>query len=162
MYHYALLQKHKNDSGVMWENHRTGTHGVPFFLEGERGPVLVAPTDAEIPLPTTSRRLRFEPSPESTIYWNESDGRPPEVQAFVDHCDDLSVYRVDPLRTQTLHKKVKDFTAGKETNEWAFRTERILPGEDVYVLGHAHPPGQRDLPDDVSAVIEDRGGSSGL
>lgn len=102
------------------------------------------------------------PSPESTIYWNESDGRPPEVQAFVDRCDDLSVYRVDPLRTQTLHKKVKDVTAGKETSEWAFRTERILPGEDVYVLGHAHSPDQRDLPDDVSAVIEDPGGSSDL
>lgn len=154
IYHFALFEKHRNDNGTMWKEHLAGTHGVPFFLAGENGRVLVDPTDAEVHLPTPSRKVRFQPSPESSILWTEDDGRPSDVQAFVDRCDDLAEYRVDPLRSHSLHKKVKNFGAGGEkTGEWAFQTERLLPGEDVYVLGHAYPPDRENVPDDVSAVI---------
>lgn len=154
VYHFALFEKYRNDDGTRWKEHRAGTHGVPFFLVGNQGRVLVDPTDAEIYLPTPSRKVRFQPSPESSIYWTEDEGRPPEVQTFVDRCDERSEHRVDPLRDHSLHKTVKNFGAGGEkTGEWAFRTERLLPGEDVYVLGHAHPPDRENVPDDVSALI---------
>jgi hypothetical protein len=154
IYHYALFEEVKSDDGKAWVTHEAGTHGVPFLLEGEQGRVLVDPTDAEIHLPTASKRHRFEPERASSVYWNEEDGTLPEVETFMSRCDDLAAYRVDPLRSFSIHKTIESMSAGGGTGRWAFRRECLYPGDDAYVLGQAHPPTDtRGAPDDVTAVV---------
>lgn len=126
--------------------------------------MLVDPTDAEIHLPTTSRQHRLTPESSSTIYWDEEEeGRPDDVQAFMDRLDELSDYRVDPLRSHTAHEMITKATAGAGSSEWAFRRECLYPGDDTYVLGRAHSPSDVETaPDDVTAVIRDSNDSSSL
>lgn len=162
LYHYAFLYRYEDpdDNGYEWSAFKSGTHGVPFFLEGRRGRVYVDPTDAEIRLPSQRQDLITGDPPSSSVFWNPDDP-PEEVQAFQNRCDDLSNRRVDPYRYIERSDDpgpLLSFTQLSDVNEssdkHALVIEQAAPGDELYVLGQAEAvPDDMDLPRDVSAVF---------
>lgn len=160
LYKYALYEygRDADEDKASWSAITTGTLGVPFLLEGEEGRVFVSPTDADVRTPkelnTPGDHSDLHPS--NGVTWSRSEGPPESLEKYLSDSQEQFEYRIDPTRDQDAEKErtlLEDLYRETE-DRFGFATERVEPGDDLYILGEAKSPDADSVPDDVTAVFE--------
>lgn len=160
LYKYALYEygRDSDEDKPSWSTITTGTLGVPFLLEGEEGQVFVSPTDADI---RTSGKLNSPSShpdqlPLNGVAWSRSEGPPESLEKYLSDSQERLKYRVDSSREADAKMEwtLLDRVDRETEDRFGFATERVEPGDDLYLLGEAKSPDADSVPDDVTAVFE--------